>query len=306
MLASDAGTSLLGKHLDRLTGRNLVMVNKIFATAAVFSEDGLSLWHFGEQYRTWLVGQTSFLRRHLHLLVHGVHCRRLCDSHRQTSSKSRRSGPSCWLPKTLRGQGPANSAAAGSRIDVPPLAAASPVDGEKKLPKTLRGQDPTKRAAIDVPTLAAAGSGDGKNSRRRKRRFSTTPRSYVQTTEATYQPNSKNPRSLLFTRWTILFTTSMRYSGGRLCDSTSVWLPHLHTRHALLRWSASSRPVVVWPRSVRDNDNERLFWLLVRSGVCIVTDLLYYTVHKSRCEAVILHWRSTRVTTRISSLLFKA
>ena len=91
-----------------------------------------------------------------------------------------------------------------------------------KLPKTLRGQDPTKRAAIDVPTLAAAGSDDEKNSRRRKRRFSTTPRSYVQTTEATYQPNSKNPRSLLFTRSTILFTTSMRYSGGRLCDSTSV------------------------------------------------------------------------------------
>ena len=89
------------------------------------------VWHFGQQYRTWLVGQTSFLRLHLQLLVHGVHCRRPYDSHRQTSSKSRRSGPSCWLPKSLRGQGPANSAAAGSRIDDPPLAAAGPGDGEK-------------------------------------------------------------------------------------------------------------------------------------------------------------------------------
>ena len=89
------------------------------------------VWHFGQQYRTWLVGQTSFLRLHLQLLVHGVHCRRPYDSQRQTSSKSRRSGPSCWLPKSLRGQGPANSAAAGSRIDVPPLAAAGPGDGKK-------------------------------------------------------------------------------------------------------------------------------------------------------------------------------
>ena len=32
--------------------------------------------HFGEQYCTWLVGQTALLRRHLHLLGHGVHCRR--------------------------------------------------------------------------------------------------------------------------------------------------------------------------------------------------------------------------------------